>query len=380
MLNKPLTTILSSNNSKNIKNAFTSKNRREKNVVRGKYAFVDRDGVIIYEPPNTKQIDNLNKLKILPGVITGLKNFLVGGYKLIMISNQDGLGTNSFPQASFDLVQNKLLAELKSAGIEFYKIFICPHLPDDNCTCRKPKIGLIKKFLLSEPMDYEKSFVIGDRTSDEQFAQNLRIKFYQAKTNNNFPRLAQLERVTSETKISAQINLDGIGNYDIKTGIKFFDHMLEQTAKNSSIDISIKCIGDLSVDEHHTVEDIGLTLGNVINQALNDRRGTNRYGFLLPMDEALAEVAIDLSGRPFLVWNTQFKREKIGDIPTELFEDFFRAFTNGLQATIHINLRYGRNEHHMAESIFKCFGRALRQAIAIDEKQPNLIPSTKGIL
>lgn len=345
-----------------------------------KYAFIDRDGVLIFEPVDTRQIDSLNKLKILPGVITGLKNFLVGGYKLIMVSNQDGLGASSFPQASFDLVQNKLLTDLKSAGIEFYKIFICPHLPSDNCLCRKPQTNLLKEFLLLEPMDKSRSLMIGDRDSDKKFAQNLGIKFYETKTNANFPRIAQLDRNTTETKISVQINLDGQDNYNIQTGIKFFDHMLEQIAKNSLIDIDLICQGDLTVDEHHTIEDVGLALGNVISQALNDRRGMNRYGFLLPMDEALAEVAIDLSGRPFLVWNTQFKREKIGDMPTELFEDFFRAFTNGLQATIHINLRYGRNEHHMVEAIFKCFGRALRQAIAIDEKQPNLIPSTKGIL
>ncbi|MFZ2189409.1 MAG: bifunctional histidinol-phosphatase/imidazoleglycerol-phosphate dehydratase HisB [Candidatus Magasanikiibacteriota bacterium] len=345
-----------------------------------KYAFIDRDGTMIYEPPDTKQIDSLDKLKILDNVLTGLKQLITNNYKLIMISNQDGLGTTSFPRADFDLVQNRLLDKLKKEKIKFYRIFICPHLPNDNCSCRKPKIGLIKEFLLAKPMNIERSFMIGDRDSDKQFAENLGIKFYQAKTNSSFPRLTQLERITTETKITVQINLDGQDNYDIQTGIKFFDHMLEQIAKNSLIDLTIKCIGDLPVDEHHTVEDVGLVLGTIINKALTDKKGINRYGFLLPMDEALAEVAIDLSGRPFLVWNAKFKREKIGDMPTELFEDFFRAFANSLQATIHINLRYGRNEHHMAEAIFKCFGRALRQAVEIDPRIKNQIPSTKGNL
>jgi imidazoleglycerol-phosphate dehydratase/histidinol-phosphatase len=305
---------------------------------------------------------------------------MVDNYKLIMISNQDGLGTNSFPRDDFDLVQNELLANLKSAEIEFYKIFVCPHLLNDSCSCRKPKIGLVKKLLLAEPMDLEKSFVIGDRTSDKQFAQNLGIKFYQTDTNSSFPRLAELERNTNETRIFTQINLDGKGNYNIDTGIKFFDHMLEQIAKNSLIDTNIKCAGDLSIDEHHTVEDIGLAWGTVINKALFNKKGVNRYGFLLPMDETLVEVAIDLSGRPFLVWNVKFKREKIGDMPTELFEDFFLALSNSLQANIHINIRYGRNEHHMAEAIFKALGRALRQALELNPRQKNLIPSTKGKL
>lgn len=345
-----------------------------------KYAFIDRDGVLIFEPPDTKQIDSLKKLQILDNVIPVLKQLTVDDYKLIMVSNQDGLGTTSFLRADFDVVQKKLLDDLEQNGIKFYRIFICPHLPDDNCSCRKPETGLIKEFLLVESMDKAKSFMIGDRDSDKQFAKNLGIQFYQANTNSNFLRLSNYEKITNETNIFTQVNLDGIGNYNIETGIKFFDHMLEQIAKNSLIDITIKCAGDLSVDEHHTVEDVGLALGTVINKALANKRGINRYGFLLPMDEALAEVAIDLSRRPFLIWNVKFKREKIGDMPTELFEDFFRAFANSLQATIHINLRYGRNEHHMTEAIFKAIGRTLRQAITVDEKQKNLIPSTKGIL
>jgi len=345
-----------------------------------KYAFIDRDGVLIFEPEDTKQIDSLNKLKILDGVIPLLKQLIVDDYKLIMVSNQDGLGTTSFPRTNFDIVQDKLLDNLKKKGIKFYRIFICPHLPSNNCSCRKPETGLIKEFLLVKPMDKARSFMIGDRDSDKQFAKNLGIKFYQTNTNSSFPRLAELERNTNETKIFTQLNLDGIGNYNIDTGIKFFDHMLEQIAKNSLIDIDIKCTGDLSVDEHHTVEDVGLALGATINKALTNKKGINRYGFLLPMDEALAEVAIDLSGRPFLVWNAKFKREKIGDIPTELFEDFFRALSNNLQANIHINIRYGRNEHHMAEAIFKAIGRTLRQAIENDPRQKNLITSTKGIL
>lgn len=345
-----------------------------------KYAFIDRDGTIIFEPLDTQQIDSLEKLQILDGVVFGLKQLVDDGYKLIMISNQDGLGTSSFPQPDFDTVQDKLINDLKQFGIEFYKIFICPHFLDDNCNCRKPKTSLVNKFIIEEQLDKEKSFVVGDRESDKQFANKLGIRFYQTQTNTNFPRITTYDRTTTETNIFSMCNLDGQGNYNIDTGIKFFDHMLEQLAKNSLIDLTLKCQGDLSTDEHHTIEDVGLALGAMIYKALSEKKGLKRYGYILPMDEALAEVAIDLSGRPRLVWKVKFRRERIGDMPTELLEEFFQAFTSTLRATLHINLRYGKNEHHMAEAIFKATGRALRHAIEKDSRQENIIPSTKGIL
>lgn len=345
-----------------------------------KYAFIDRDGTIIFEPLDTQQIDSLEKLQILDGVVFSLKQLIDDDYRLIMISNQDGLGTTSFPQPDFDTVQDKLINDLGQFGIKFYKIFICPHFSDDNCNCRKPKTGLVNKFIIEEQFDREKSFVVGDRESDKQFANNLGIRFYQTQTNTNFPRIITYERTTTETNIFSMCNLDGRGNYNIDTGIKFFDHMLEQLAKNSLIDLTLKCQSDLSTDEHHTIEDVGLALGTMICKALSEKKGLRRYGYILPMDEALAEVAIDLSGRPRLVWKAKFKRERIGDMSTELLEEFFHAFTSTLRATLHINLRYGKNEHHMAEAIFKATGRALRQAIERDLRQENIIPSTKGIL
>jgi len=345
-----------------------------------KYAFIDRDGVLIFEPPDTKQIDSLDKLIILPRAVENLLRLQNAGYKLLIISNQDGLGTKSFPQNDFDLVQAKLLNNLELAGIKFYKIFVCPHLPSDNCNCRKPRTGLLDDFLINEPWDKEKSFLIGDRESDKMLAQKLGIKYFSMPTNGQFSRLGILERQTLETKIFCLLNLDGQGNFEINSGIKFFDHLLEQLAKNALLDLKLSCQGDLLVDEHHTVEDIGLVLGEALSQTLGDKRGIERYGFILPMDEALAEVAIDLGGRPYLIFNAKFKREKIGDLPTELIQDFFQALSVGLKANIHINLRYGRNEHHKAESIFKCFGRALCQAIKIGDRQAQIIPSTKGVI
>lgn len=345
-----------------------------------KIAFLDRDGTLIYEPPETRQVDSLEKLQILPGVISGLKNFVSQGYKLVMISNQDGLGTESFPRKDFEAVQSKLLQDFQENGIVFEKVFICSHFETDNCNCRKPKTGLLKKFLKENRIDYDKSFVVGDRESDAQFAKNIGLRFYNMPTNSNFPRIGTLERNTNETQIFVQCNLDGQGNFDIDTGIDFFNHMLEQFSKHSLIDLKLKAKGDLQVDDHHIIEDVGLALGQTLLQALGERKGIERYGFLLPMDDTLVEVAIDLAGRPYLVFNCDFKREKIGDLPTEMIEHFFRSVAETLKANIHINVKYSRNEHHKIEAIFKAFAKSLKMAMEADPRQKDLLPSTKGIL
>ncbi len=345
-----------------------------------KIAFLDRDGTLIYEPPDTKQVDSLDKLKILPNAIEGLRVLLQQGYKLVMVSNQDGLGTKSFPWKNFELVQNKLLKDLQNSGIVFDEVFICPHFAKNKCNCRKPKIGLIKKFLKNNPVDYEKSFLVGDRESDEKLAKNIKVKFYSMTTNSSFPRIASIERSTKETEVFAQCNLDGQGNFDIDTGMNFFNHMLEQLSKHSLIDLTVKAKGDLQVDNHHTIEDVGLALGQAVFQALGERKGIKRYGFLLPMDDTLVEVAVDLGGRPYLVFNCDFKREKVGDLPTEMVEHFFLSVAESLKTNIHINVKYSRNEHHKIEAIFKAFAKALRMAIDKDFRQAGVLPSTKGIL
>ncbi|MDP9249635.1 MAG: bifunctional histidinol-phosphatase/imidazoleglycerol-phosphate dehydratase HisB [bacterium] len=345
-----------------------------------KVAFIDRDGVMINEPEDTNQVDSVEKLKVLPRVMAGLKNLLAENYRLVMVSNQDGLGTDSFPTASFQTVQDRLLILLKESGVEFYKIFICPHFEEDKCNCRKPKPGLLGLFLNEENIDLEKSFVIGDRQSDEEFAKNIGIRCFRTTTNAPFARLATVERKTSETEIFLRCNLDGQGSFNIDTGVKFLDHMLEQFSKHSLVDLDIKSKGDLAIDDHHTIEDVGLALGQALQKALGDRTGIRRYGFLLPMDDTLAEVAVDLGGRPYLVFNCDFKREKVGDLPTEMVEHFFRSVAETLKANIHIRVKYSRNEHHKIEAIFKAVSKSIRMAVEADPRQENKLPSTKGIL
>ncbi len=346
-----------------------------------KYAFLDRDGTLIFEPKDTFQIDSIELLKILPGVINGLKKLKNDGFRLVMISNQDGLGSASFPKKNFEKPQNEMLRIFKEKGIEFERVFICPHLRKDNCKCRKPKTGLVDEFIKLADIDMKNSFVCGDRESDKKFAENLGLKFADPKfLFGRTARTTALSRKTNETNIELELNLDGIGKYDINTGIGFLNHMLELFSRHSLIDLKIEARGDLEVDEHHLVEDIGIVLGQALKQALGDKKGIQRYGFLLPMDESLAEVALDLGGRQYLVWNVKFKRERVGDMPTELFEDFFRAVSDNLQANLHVNLKYGRNEHHMAEAIFKAFARALRFAVDEDPRAKNLLPTTKGKL
>ncbi|HBB02345.1 MAG: imidazole glycerol-phosphate dehydratase/histidinol phosphatase, imidazoleglycerol-phosphate dehydratase / histidinol-phosphatase [Candidatus Peregrinibacteria bacterium GW2011_GWF2_38_29] len=345
-----------------------------------KIAFLDRDGALIFEPPDTKQIDSIDKLKILPGVIDGLKKLRDSGYKLVMISNQDGVGTKSFPRKDFEGPQNEFLRLLKVEDLEFYKIFICPHKKEENCSCRKPKIGLLKTWLKSEKIDFEKSFMVGDRETDMQFAKNLGIRGIKMETNGRFPRIAVHTRKTNETDTFVLANLDGTGTYEIDTGLSFFNHIMEQLSKHSLIDLCVKANGDLNVDEHHTIEDIAITLGETLINALGEKRSIKRYGFLMPMDDSLVEVAIDLGGRPYFVFNCEFKREKVGDLPTEMIEHFFRTLSDSLKANIHINVKYSRNEHHKIEAMFKAFGKALRMACENDKRAKNTLPTTKGII
>lgn len=345
-----------------------------------KIAFLDRDGTLIYEPPATKQVDKLEDLRILPGVVEALERFIREGYELVMVTNQDGLGTPSFPKASFEVVQNKLIGMLAAEGINFSRIFICPHKAEDNCACRKPKTGLLDEFLRDGRIDLEKSFLVGDRESDSRLAKNIGVRYYPMNTNGDFPRIASVERVTKETRIFMQCNLDGKGKFDISTGLNFLNHVLEQFSKHSLIDLTVRAEGDLFIDEHHTTEDAGLVLGQVLCDALGSKKGIMRYGFLLPMDDTLVEVALDLGGRPYLVWNAEFSREKVGDLPTELVEHFFKSVADNLKANIHVNVRYSRNEHHKIEAIFKAFAKAMKMAAAFDPRLENQLPSTKGTL
>jgi len=345
-----------------------------------KIAFIDRDGTMIFESPDTRQIDSLEKLELLPGVIEGLKRLQAEGYSLVMVSNQDGRGTKSFPEESFRKPQEKLLSLLKKEGIIFEKIFICPHFEKDRCKCRKPKTGLVDAFVKQVKMDREKSFVLGDRPTDLQFAENLGIRGFRMETNGPFARIASTQRTTKETDVFVQCNLDGQGVSQIDTGIGFFNHMLEQLSKHSLIDLTVKAKGDIEVDEHHTVEDVALVLGGALSNALGSRKGIGRFGFLVPLDDALAEVAVDLGGRPYLVFNCKFKRAEVGKFPTELVEHFFRSLSDGLKANIHVNMRYGENEHHKIEAIFKATAKALRMACARDSRAAEQLPSTKGLL
>lgn len=344
-----------------------------------KVAFLDRDGTLIREPPETLQVDRLDKLRILPGVREGLKALRQAGYELVMVSNQDGLGTQSFSFRSFEIPQKALLKKLRSDGIRFREIYICPHVSKSRCGCRKPKTGLVQAFMKDNRIDRAASIVIGDRASDELFAKRLRIPFVRMETNGRFPRFARILRITKETSISALLNLDGGGQTEIATGIGFLDHMLTLFAANALIDLTLKAsAADLQVDEHHTVEDTGLVLGTALARALGDKRSIERYGFWVPMDEALAEAVIDLSGRSCFVFEGDWKRETIGDMPTELIAHFFESLTRTLGCALHLTIRRGVNEHHKAEALFKACGRALRQAIRCGNERG--IPSTKGSL
>jgi imidazoleglycerol-phosphate dehydratase / histidinol-phosphatase len=362
-----------------------------------KVLFIDRDGTIIIEPPVTFQIDSLELLEFYPKVISNLRKIAEEtDYELVMITNQDGLGTSSFPEETFWPAQNKMLRILESENIFFREILIDRSFEHENLPTRKPGIGLLKHFLEGD-YDLENSYVIGDRLSDVKLAENLGAKaifigeeqpgtalctkswdeIFRFLTSPS--RSAKVERKTLETEISISVDLDGSGKCDIDTGLPFFDHMLEQLGKHGSTDLTIKVKGDLHIDEHHTIEDTALALGEAYLKALGDKKGVYRYGFLLPMDDVLAQVAIDFGGRPWMVWDAEFKREKIGDMPTEMFFHFFKSFSDTAKCNLNIKAE-GNNEHHKIEAIFKGLARAIKMAVAKDPRALNQLPSTKGVL
>lgn len=349
--------------------------------------FIDRDGTMIAEPEDF-QIDAFEKFQLEPALITTLLKLKAAGYRLVMVSNQDGLGTESFPYEDFIGPHNLLLDILASEGIVFDDILICPHKPEDNCECRKPKTALLKAYLEDGVIDRSCSFVIGDRQTDLQLAQNMGIVGIRYNRESMgwkaigemlllkaSCRCATVTRQTGETDITVTVDLDGQSR-DIDTGVGFFDHMLDQIAVHSGIGLTVKAKGDLRIDDHHLIEDVGLVLGEAIKKALGDKRGINRFGFMLPMDETLAQCALDLSGRPYFVYEANFKYQKVGDMSTEMIEHFFRSLAMKLDATLHMK-SVGQNDHHVAEGLFKCFGRSLREAIRITGNQ---LPTSKGVL
>lgn len=367
-----------------------------------KVLFIDRDGTIIKEPPVTFQIDSLEKLEFVPYVIGALARIRKEtDFELVMVSNQDGLGTPDYPQIAFDVVQNKMLAILENEGVVFDAVYIDRHFEKDNSPNRKPGTGMLTGYLNGK-YDLENSFVIGDRLTDVKLAKNLGakalfIKNYDDPTDFQneielvaanwmeiadyirFPkRKTSVKRKTKETNIEITIDLDGTGISTISTGLNFFDHMLEQISKHGMIDLTISCKGDLHVDEHHTIEDVGIALGEVFSKALGNKRGIERYGFCLPMDDCLAQVALDFGGRNWIEWNAGFKREKVGDVPTEMFFHFFKSFSDAAKCNLNIKAD-GENEHHKIESIFKAFAKAMKTAVKLDKQNYNL-PSTKGVL
>ena len=357
--------------------------------------FIDRDGTIIIEPED-EQIDSLEKLEYYPKVFQYLS--LIAKeleYELVMVSNQDGLGTDSFPEETFWPAHNKMLKALENEGIVFDEILIDRSFPQENLPTRKPGTGLVTHYMKGG-YDLANSFVIGDRETDVTLAKNMGTKsiFLNSEPNKEAtltttdwgeiyrylkqePRTGSVSRKTSETDITVSINLDGVGKSNISTGLNFFDHMLEQIARHGGIDVNIQSKGDLHVDEHHTIEDVGIALGEAFVQALGKKKGIARYGFLLPMDDCLVHAAIDFGGRPWLMWDVNFKREKVGDMPTEMVMHFFKSFSDNARCNLNIKAE-GENEHHKIEAIFKAFAKAIKMAIKLGETEG--IPSTKGTI
>jgi len=348
--------------------------------------FIDRDGTLITEPAD-KQVDTLEKLELMPGVIPALLELRQAGYELAIVSNQDGLGTDAYPTLDFEIPQQKMLDLFESQGISFSAIHIDPYFEHENAPTRKPGIGMLLGYLQSGDLDMEDSWVIGDRQTDLELAENLGIsglrigdgyEDWVSITHRLIqqPRQAKLERKTNETDIRVRVDLDAGGSSQVDTGIGFLDHMLDQLASHGGFRLELSCKGDLEIDEHHTVEDCALALGQALNSALGERRGIGRYGFLLPMDESLAQVAIDLSGRPAIVFEADFPRASVGGLSTEMVRHFFASLSQSLGAALHLKVE-GENTHHMVEALFKGAGRALKPALA---RQGSELPSTKGVL
>lgn len=378
-----------------------------------KILFIDRDGVLIREDPPEYQIDSFSKLEFYTGMFEWLTKIATElKYQLVMVTNQDGLGTASFPEDSFWPVHNFILKSLANEKIHFNDVFIDRTYPKDNAPTRKPGTGMLTKYLNNPAYDLAHSFVIGDRITDMQLAKNLGCKGFWLNNNSGLgaaeinttaedlrkdtivlespewkniyhylklpPRLVTHERNTNETKIKVTLNLDGTGKADVKTGIAFFDHMLDQLARHGNMDLSIECLGDLHIDEHHSIEDTGIALGETFVKALGNKKGIERYGFLLPMDDSLAQVAIDFGGRSWILWEADFKREKIGEMPTEMFFHFFKSFSDAAKCNLNIKVE-GDNEHHKIEAIFKGFAKAIKMAVKREIGNDSL-PSTKGLL
>ncbi len=399
----------------NNNNNLHSQDNKASNKINGarKILFIDRDGVLVKEPPITYQLDSFDQLEFYPNIFKYLGKIAAEfNFELVMVTNQDGLGTASFPENTFWPIQNLLIKSLQNEGIHFSEIYIDKSLPEQNAPTRKPGVAMLTKYINNPEYDLVNSFVIGDRITDMQLAKNLGAKGIwlnadeskgAAEMNTTIEALRKEvivlesldwkdiyeylksperkvlhDRITNETKIKVNINLDGKGNSSISTGLPFFDHMLDQLARHGNIDLAIECKGDLHIDEHHTIEDTGLALGEAMVKALGDKRGIERYGFLLPMDDCLAQVAIDFGGRNWIVWEAEFKREKIGDMPTEMFFHFFKSFSDAAKCNLNIKAS-GDNEHHKIESIFKAFAKAIKMAVKKDINNDSL-PSTKGVL
>jgi imidazoleglycerol-phosphate dehydratase/histidinol-phosphatase len=360
-----------------------------------KVLFIDRDGTIITEPLD-EQVDSFEDLRFLPGVISALSKISAEtDYELVLVTNQDGLGTESFPEDTFWPPHNKVIQILEGEGISFAEIFIDRSLPHENAPTRKPGTAMLTKYL-AKGIDLDSSFVIGDRITDIQLAKNLGCKAIYISGNKHpdaifnttdwndiyrylklIPRIASVERRTNETSITVEINLDGTGKSSVNTGLGFFDHMLEQVAKHGETDLTVIASGDLRVDEHHTIEDVAIALGESVSKALGSKKGIERYGFLLPMDDSLVQAAIDFSGRSWLLWDVVFTREKIGDVPSEMFFHFFKSFCDNSGCNLNIKAE-GENDHHKIEAIFKAFAKALKMAVRKTDNYK--LPTTKGRL
>lgn len=385
----------------------------DNSVTPKKLLLIDRDGTLINEAPPTYQLDSFDKLSFYPNVFEYMTKIATElDYELVMITNQDGLGTEAFPENTFWPVHNFVMKSFESEKVYFSNVLIDKTFPHENAPTRKPGTGMLSQYINNPAYDLANSFVIGDRITDIQLAKNLGCKGIWLNTDENLgaaeiqdtvealknetivlatphwkdvyeflklpPRITLHGRKTNETNISIRLNLDGTGKANIKTGLNFFDHMLDQVARHSGVNLELLCDGDLHIDEHHTIEDTAIALGEAFAKALADKRGIERYGFLLPMDDCLAQAAIDFGGRPWLVWKVKFKRNRIGDVPTEMFEHFFKSFTDAAKCNLNIKAK-GDNEHHKIESVFKAFAKAIKMAVKRDINN-NQLPSTKGML